>query len=525
MLRAEIGSHIVLRDISDIEENQIEKELTFSNSKYEKIMKYSKWGSTREPKFLEFFKLFEEDGELCAEVPIGYNGIEISPDEVTDKRKLPEVDYPDFLMELRETQSEALSAYLEANSNTQTQSFLRGSIKLPTGKGKTVLGLALSHRLKTRTLVLVHKTDLVKGWRNDIEKAFGGKVDVGLIQAKSRKVGKHFTIATIQTLNNLSPKDLKSLYNYFGLVIQDEMHHCPSSSFELGNNFNCRYRLGLTATPERSDGLSCVMNLYYGDFCYSYGHQEKDEDILQVKVIKRPLKTYFNPVVTEVGKSSYKVKRKLDDPINFVRDNSHLKDKEKRITSLAYGEKPDIAHLAIEFQACTQYDTSRVVISDMLKEYNSGYSCVAFFSRKEEITHYKDLLVLNGVDENDIGLYYGDNKDCDLIIDIAESRRKYITLATYSKANEGTNVKQWEVGFLVSSINNGKNVEQAVGRIRRKSDGDKLSVARLYDYRYDNVYQLCRQGETRDRRYKQLKLIVSDKVIGSGRLFARGFNK
>lgn len=69
------------------------------------------------------------------------------------------------------------------------------------------------------------------------------------------------------------------------------------------------------------------------------------------------------------------------------------------------------------------------------------------FSRKEEITHYKDLLVLNGVDENDIGLYYGDTKDCDLIIDIAESRRKYITLATYSKANEGTNVKQWEVGF------------------------------------------------------------------------------
>ena len=77
MLRAEIGSHIVLRDISDIEENQIEKELTFPNPKYEKIMKYSKWSSTREPKFLEFFKLFEEDGELCAEVPIGYSGIEI----------------------------------------------------------------------------------------------------------------------------------------------------------------------------------------------------------------------------------------------------------------------------------------------------------------------------------------------------------------------------------------------------------------------------------------------------------------
>ena len=42
MLRAEIGSHIVLRDISDIEENQIEKELTFSNHKYEKIMNFGK---------------------------------------------------------------------------------------------------------------------------------------------------------------------------------------------------------------------------------------------------------------------------------------------------------------------------------------------------------------------------------------------------------------------------------------------------------------------------------------------------
>lgn len=520
-MRVELNSHIILKGLTQTECEIIEQDLVFKNPQYEKVKKYSKWNTTNVPEYLQYFKFYEELGEVCAKVPIGYSRFNFTKSEIKDSRVYPKITYPQFLMELRQTQEEALTQYI--NFNCIDKYYSRGSIQLPTGKGKTVLGIALASKLQTRTLIIVHKTDLVKSWREDIATAFGGKADVGLIKAQTRKVGEHFTIATIQTLNKLSQKELKSLYNYFGLVIQDEMHHCPSSSFELGNNFNSRFRLGLTATPERSDGLSCVMNLFYGDFCFTYGHRKDDDDILQVSVLKKTISTYFNPVVTKVG-DKYKIKKELDSPINFDLSNARLKDNEKRISDLSYSARPKIAHFNIDYLTISHPNTVVQVTNDIFNEFTKGHSCIAFFTQKEEIVLYRDYLISIGIDEACIGLYYGDNKDCDSVIDRAEKQRGFITLATYSKATEGTNVKQWEVGFLVSSINNGKNVEQAVGRIRRKLDnGKKLKVAKLYDYRYENVYQLNRHGITRDKRYKLLKFDF-DKPIQWALNFTRGYN-
>ena len=107
----------------------------------------------------------------------------------------------------------------------------------------------------------------------------------------------------------------------------------------------------------------------------------------------------------------------------------------------------------------------------------------------------------------------------------AESRQCLVTLATYAKATEGTNVKSWEVGFLVSSLKNEKNVEQAVGRIRRSAK-NKLEVARLYDYRFSDSYSISSHGSVRDRVYRRLKFEVHrDKVKSNEKkgLFSRGF--
>ena len=102
-----------------------------------------------------------------------------------------------------------------------------------------------------------------------------------------------------------------------------------------------------------------------------------------------------------------------------------------------------------------------------------------------------------------------------------------VTLATYAKATEGTNVKSWEVGFLVSSLNNEKNVEQAVGRIRRSKEG-KISKAILYDYRNTNSYSISNHGYTRDKVYSDLQFEIEShlpiKSKGKKELFGRGFN-
>ena len=86
-------------------------------------------------------------------------------------------------------------------------------------------------------------------------------------------------------------------------------------------------------------------------------------------------------------------------------------------------------------------------------------------------------------------------------------------------------MKSWEVGFLVSSLKNEKNVEQAVGRIRRSAK-NKLEVARLYDYRFSDSYSISSHGSVRDRVYRRLKFDVHrDKVKSNEKkgLFSRGF--
>ena len=128
-----------------------------------------------------------------------------------------------------------------------------------------------------------------------------------------------------------------------------------------------------------------------------------------------------------------------------------------------------------------------------------------FFSQKSHLEEYYKFLLDRKISPKSIVTYYGDNSDAEneQALHKAENRVALITLTTYSKASEGTNCKSWEVAFLVSSVADGKKVEQAVGRIRRVKEG-KLKTARLYDYCYDNYVSLDNQVFKRKARYRKL---------------------
>ena len=167
-------------------------------------------------------------------------------------------------MELRPIQQEALEAYTSLENNSGLFVPRKSLISLPTGKGKTILAIALAAKLRTRALVLVHKDDLVDGWQKDIDLCFGGAFKPGLIKAKKREIGKYITIATVQTLSRMSAEELSRYTEEFGLVIQDECHHVGLNIFNIINEFNSSYKLGLSATPKRSDGLDFVFDLFFG---------------------------------------------------------------------------------------------------------------------------------------------------------------------------------------------------------------------------------------------------------------------
>lgn len=503
------------------EVEEIKKALTFENPAYRNAMRYSRYNRVSIPPYLFYYQCARGNNKSPdIVVPLGFDLSSVLPDynrlKVEDKRVYNKIEHAPFVLDLRDDQKEASECYFK-NKDNKTPSNI---IQLPTGKGKSILGLYIASQLSCKTLIVVHKDDLVTGWQKDIALAFNNKVNPGLIKAKKRDIGHFLTIATVQTLNKLSQEELDKLYSTFGLVIQDEMHHCPASSYSVVSKFYPRYRLGLTATPERTDGLDHIMNMYYGSICYKYkGGNKEDTDILPVKVIKRKSSVYFDPLFQNVGTEERPIYKIID---MYAPPVVEMKRGYIRLSEIPYKDRPSLSYQTVDSFVVTDESYKEMVCQDIINEYAKGHSCIVFFTQKEHCRTYFDYLKLY-VAEEDLGLYYGDNADNKSVLEKAEKQRKFITLTTYAKATEGTNVKQWEVEFLVSSINNEKNTEQAVGRIRRAREG-KLNPAILYDYRAPLVYSLANHGNTRDRRYRQLGFITEGEVSSVKKsIFKRGY--
>lgn len=860
------SNDIIYVGASEDEIDKIKDKLTFKNPSYENAMKYTRYNSVAIAPYLTYYETGRVDNENYIRVPIGYDLKTIlDPDQhitVIDKRLYNRLVTPKFALELRPNQEDASKSYF---SNNVMNVNIKGTIQMPTGKGKSILGLYIASQLSCRTLIVVHKDDLVTGWKKDIKLAFDNKVKSGLIKAKSREIGEFLTIATVQTLNRLSQEELNELYDMFGLIIQDEClvgdtivvkkdggisfikdikdkdyvlggkvntpfhrksdtvkvkftkgviegspnhptfcvkrkdlpshgrvkytendfevkqlkditneyliptkitiphvqknsfstelssflaiiicaghldkngnrtkvnvsknrefysetfikgcnsfgasyktsndcrgnltlwtndkdlknyllnrfnipsgkknnivevpseifyapldsiksfietcyncsgdlsksksgyrisfncvskaftqglqmllrkfsivanyqeltqkngstcyrlicggyefnkfmdnfklidykyttnrndnimdtfyikdyylsqikgiefnteiqevydfevlgtntfiangalthncHHCPASSYSITSNFKARYRLGLTATPERSDGLDEVIPLYYGDICYKYEHDENDEDILPVEVMIKRSPIYFNPLCQEIEYRNRKNYKLVD---LYSPETYKLQYNEIRLSDIPYAVRPRVQFQTIDDYVVTDCNFKTQVCNDIIDEFHKGNSCVAFFTQKEHVRLYYEYLI-NLIGEKNVSMYYGDNKDNDEVLKLAEKKQKHITLTTYAKSTEGTNVKNWRVAFLVSSMNNEKNVEQAVGRVRRTKEG-KESPAIVYDYRLPNVYSMSSHGKTRDKRYKDLKF--SFKGQQKKGMFSRGF--
>jgi len=168
----------------------------------------------------------------------------------TDATVLPDGAHigavPGFV--LRGYQREALAAWWRHKS---------GIIVAPCGAGKTAIGLTAVLHLDTPALVLVHTNDLLRQWRERAE-ALG--IEVATVSEGLGPVRARLVIATMQTLALWPFWRLAEWGKGFGLVICDEAHHVPCSTLtDVLYELPGRYRLGLTATPTRADGLTPIL--------------------------------------------------------------------------------------------------------------------------------------------------------------------------------------------------------------------------------------------------------------------------
>lgn len=164
--------------------------------------------------------------------------------------------------EVREYQKAAANA-LVGNKGPGTGF---GTIVLPCGAGKTIVGMEIMSLLKTNTLIVTTNITAVHQWIDELI----DKTDLDASQIAEytgeNKTIKPVTVATYQILtwrpDKNGPYPHFSLFrqNNWGLVIYDEVHMIPAPVFRVTAELQAVRRVGLTATLVREDG--CEGNVF-----------------------------------------------------------------------------------------------------------------------------------------------------------------------------------------------------------------------------------------------------------------------
>ena len=309
-----------------------------------------------------------------------------------------------------------------------TRAVERGSgiISLPCGYGKTTVSLAIASKLGYRTMIIVHKQFLADQWRERIHQFCPGS-KVGIVQQDKLQVeGYDFVIAMLQSLTQreYSFKDFESI----GTLIVDEAHHICARTFSQSLFKLCpRHIFGLSATPQRKDGLTKVLHWFMGPTIVSI--ERKNQDQVDVFPIVYKSQAYENPPpCTRFGKISLPT----------------------MITNL------------------TEDRERNIMLVNLVKKASSGTRQLLVLSERR--LHCE---MLHQCFPKNSGLYMGGMKEKDL----QESSKKKIIFATFSQAHEGLDIPSLDTVILATPKS---DITQSIGRIMRETAGKKNNP-HIYD--------------------------------------------
>ena len=296
-----------------------------------------------------------------------------------------------------------------------------GILSLPCGFGKTILALYFIGQLKKKTLVIVHKEFLMNQWIERIRFALPD-AKVGIIQADKCQIDNCDII--LGMLQTLSMKEFElNTFDDIGHVIIDECHCIPSRVFSRALlKINSKYMLGLSATPNRKDGLTKVLKYYIGNLIYSV----KSSDRNVVKVERFCFESEYEEYNREV--TSYRGQVLMPTMINNI----------------------------CGYYRRTQCFMKR--IHELITE-NEERQILILSDRKQ---HLEDMYKIGeelGIPS--IGYYIGGMKEKKL----KESERCRLLLGTYPMASTGLDIPTLNCMVLASPRS---DIIQSIGRIDRK---------------------------------------------------------
>lgn len=333
-----------------------------------------------------------------------------------------------------------------------------GVLCAPTAFGKTVTAAALIARRKVSTLVLVHRTELLRQWQERLtgflEIPKGG---LGVIGGGKKKPSGKIDIAVMQSLSRR--EDLGELLDHYGQVIIDECHHLSAFSFEaILKQAKARYVVGLTATPIRRDGHQPIIFMQCGPIRHSASRPETAPAQLEVwpkvlPALEIPPDSPIQDVFRILANDAMRNRRIAGDALAAYREGRKV---------LVLTERID--HLPL----------LREVLGDQVEH------CFILHGRLSKKQRTAVFAELEALDES----------------------APRILLATGRLIGEGFDHPPLDTLVLAMPISWKGTLQQYAGRLHREHT-DKQDV-RIYDYAETDQPQLSRMWGKRQRGYRDM---------------------
>lgn len=402
------------------------------------------FGNVNEKKF----KLFMESPNSIY-IPKFY-GISKLGNPINDKLNDGKAINISFSGKMRDEQIPIVNKYMKA-----AKEIGGGIISLKCGGGKTVLALNIIHLLSQKTIVVVHKDFLMNQWRERIQQ-FLPDAKIGKIQQNTIDIeDKDIVLAMVQSLSMKEyPEDT---FKDFGLAIFDECHHLGAEIFSKSmSKVASKYMLGLSATPNRKDGLRKVFEWYIGNMVYET--KEKNTDYIEVNII------------------------------DYMNDNDTKYSKQE----LLYNGKVCLPRMINNICMCK--DRNQMIYNKIEELYKIGRKIIILSDRRDFLNN--TLNYCRNIAP--VGLYVGGMKPFEL----KETESKSIILGTYSMASEGMDIPKLNTIILASPKS---DVVQSVGRILREKPEKRKFHPLIIDINdtHPNLSVFNKQYQKRLKFYKK----------------------
>ena len=402
--------------------------------------------------------------------------------EITDERQNGENIRVSFKGELREEQKPALEEMLKYDN---------GILHAATAFGKTVVCSAMIAERKVNTLIILESSALIDQWKEALEKFLDideklpeYKTKTGRIKTRKSLIGvlqaQHDSmtgIVDIAMAGSLCRKgEFHQKLNQYGMIIVDECHHAASDTISnVLQEVKARYVYGVTATPNRGDGLERINYMLLGPIRYRYTSKEK----AKAQGIDHLVYPRFTRTVLPRGVSTEKMHPNEAYEIirnNDVRDEQILTDVRECVLS---GRTPVIL---------SKYKDHSEKLYERVKAYADHVFLMTGNNSKRE--HRQILSEMQHV----------------------KPEESMILVATGSLIGEGFDYPRLDTLIMATPVSFKGVVEQYAGRLNRDYEGKENVI--VYDYVDSHIPMFDNMYAKRLRAYKQIGYDVCGGIAG-----------